>query len=59
MFVNSVFMAVLQLRDYNMYDTFTTAGLVLAHLFIILAVVIIALLVYKVIQFFNNYPKLS
>ena len=48
---------MLQLRDYTLYDTFTQAIVVLAHLFIALFVLIIILQVYQVI-FFSKYNTL-
>jgi hypothetical protein len=59
MYVNLIFMAVLQMRDYNLYDNFSTASIVLAHIFVFVAMLIISLLAYKIIKFFNDYPKLS
>jgi len=59
MYVNLIFMAVLQMRDYNLYDNFSTASIVVAHMFVFAAMLIIGLLAYKIIKFFNDYPKLS
>ena len=59
MFVNTVFMSVLQMRDYNMYDTFASASIVIAHIALAACFIIIILLVYSIIRFFNEYPSLS
>ncbi len=59
MYVNIIFMAALQLRDYHMYDSFTTASIILAHLFITACLIVIGLIIYKLLKFFNEYPKLS
>lgn len=57
--INTVFFAFLQLRDYNIYDTFTQVSLILAHLFIIFFAVICALVAYRVLSFYKEYPSLS
>lgn len=57
--VNTMFFACLQLRDYNMYDTFHQVSLILAHVFIAFFVVISILVAYKVLIFYKNHPILS
>jgi hypothetical protein len=57
--MNTIFMAILQLNDYTFYDSFSSASIIMAHIFIVLAIAIIAYLSYKVINFFIQYPKLS
>lgn len=47
----TVFFGFLQLRDYNIYDSFAQAGLIFAHLFIVFFVIICIILAYKVISF--------
>jgi hypothetical protein len=60
MFITSmVFFAFLQLRDYNLYDSFAQAGLIFAHLFILLFVVIAVLVAYRVVAFHREHPQMS
>lgn len=59
MYVNTVLMAFLQMRDYNNYDTFSMASLALSHIFVIACLAIIGILIYKIMSFFNQYPKLT
>lgn len=59
MYVNTVFMSVLQMRDYNMYDIFAAASLVMAHIALAACFIIMVFLIYKIISFFNQYPTLS
>ena len=54
-----VFFAFLQLRDYTIYDSYAEAGLVFAHLILVLAVVLSVLIAYRVIRFHYSYPKLA
>lgn len=56
---NTVFFAFLQLRDYNIYDTFSQVGLILAHFIILLFVIISVLLAYRVISFHREHPQMS
>ena len=56
---NTVFFAFLQLRDYNIYDTFAQVGLVFAHFFILFFVVIFILVAYRVISFQKEHPQMS
>lgn len=51
-FMNTIFMAVLQLKDYTFYDSFAAASIIVAHIFIVLAIGVIVYLAYKVINFF-------
>jgi hypothetical protein len=59
MSVNMIFMAILQMRDYNMYDDFTMASIALAHIILFVCLVVIGFTVFKVAKFFSDYPKLS
>lgn len=59
MSVNMIFMAILQMRDYNMYDDFTMASIALAHIILFVCLVVIGFIVFKVAKFFSDYPKLS
>ncbi len=59
MYANIILMAFLQMNDYNLYDSFSTASLVFSHLFIAASLTVIGLVIYKLISFFNEYPKLS
>ena len=59
MYVNTVFMAILQMRDYNMYDNFATASIAMAHIFMFACLLVIGFIVFKVAKFFSDYPKLS
>ena len=59
MYVNTVFMAILQMRDYNMYDTFATASIVMAHIILFVCLIVVGFMIFKVAKFFNDYPKLS
>jgi Ca2+/Na+ antiporter len=56
---NTVFFAFLQLRDYNIYDTFAQVGLVFAHFFILFFVVVSVMVAYKVISFQKEHPQMS
>ena len=56
---NTVFFAFLQLRDYNIYDTFTNVSLVLAHFMILFFVVLSIMVAYKVISFHRDHPQMS
>jgi hypothetical protein len=59
MYVNTFFMVTLQMRDYTLYDDFSTASIVVAHILGAFCIIAIGLLIYKVIKFFNEYPNLS
>lgn len=56
---NTALFAFLQLRDYEIYDTFSQVGLVLAHFIIIIFVVICIMLAYRVISFHREHPTMS
>ncbi len=49
MSVNLVFMAVLQMRDYNMYDDFTAASITFAHIILFFCLLVIGFIVFKVV----------
>ena len=51
--LNIVFFAFLQLRDYNIYDDFTQASLILAHVFILLFFILCILVAYRVVSFYQ------
>jgi len=50
--MNTIIMAILQLQDYTMYDSFTTASVVMAHIFIGFIAATIGYLSYRVISFY-------
>lgn len=49
----------MQMRDYNQYDSFSQASIVIAHILLVLIGLFFVYLVYRVISFFREYPKLS
>jgi hypothetical protein len=51
--LNTVFFAFLQLRDYNIYNDFTQASLILAHVFIVFFIIICILVAYRVLSFYQ------
>jgi hypothetical protein len=51
--LNTVFFAFLQLRDYNIYDDFTQASLILAHVFIFFFFIVCILVAYRVLSFYQ------
>jgi hypothetical protein len=53
MYANIILNVFLQMRDFNVYDTFSMASLVMAVVFLAISFAIIALLMYKIISFFN------
>jgi hypothetical protein len=57
--MNTVFFAFLQLRDYNIYDTFAQVSLILAHAFIAFFIIVSILVAYRVLSFYQEYPVLS
>lgn len=59
MYANTIMMVFLQMRDINQYDSFSMASIVFAFLALAVSLMVIGLLVYKIISFFNEYPKLS
>ena len=59
MFLNTVFFAFMQMRDYNMLDTFIEASVVFAHLTLFFILIMFVYAVYRVISFFREHPKLS
>lgn len=50
---NLIFSAVLQMRDYTMYDSFATGSIAMAHIFVAFVIVVIGFLFYRVVSFFN------
>jgi hypothetical protein len=56
---NTIFFAFLQLRDYNLYDSFAQAGLILAHAFIAIFLIICLLIAYRVVIFHKEHPTMS
>ncbi len=58
-YVNTIFFIFFQMRDYNMYDNFTIASLVFSHIVLLAFVITLGLLIYKIVNFFISYPKLS
>lgn len=56
---NLIFNAILQMRDYTMYDSFATGSIIMAHVFVGFVLAVIGFLLYKVVTFFNQYPTLS
>jgi hypothetical protein len=58
-YVNTIFFIFFQMRDYNMYDNFTIASLVFSHIVLLVFVITLGLLIYKIVDFFISYPKLS
>ena len=59
MYANTIMMAFLQMRDLNQYDSFSMASIVFTFFALTASLIVIGLLVYKIISFFNEYPKLS
>ncbi len=57
--LNTVFFAFLQLRDYNIYDEFTQASLILAHVLIVFFFIVCILVAYRVLSFYQEFPVLS
>ena len=49
----------MQMRDYNQYDSFSQASIIIAHILLALIGSFLVYLVYRVISFFREYPKLS
>lgn len=59
MYANTISSVFLQMKDYTNYDDFSMASVVIAHLALAVCLAVIGLLLYKIISFFNQYPKLS
>ena len=59
MFASTVFFSILQMRDYTMYDTFAEVSVVLAHIFLFFIVMLVVYMVYRILSFYYEYPKLS
>ena len=59
MFLNTVFFSFLQMRDYNLYDTFSEVSVVFAHITLFFVLLLFIYLIYRVISFFRESPKLS
>ena len=58
-YANTITSVFLQMKDYNNYDNFAFASVIIAHVILAMCLAIIGLLIYRIISFFNNYPKLS
>jgi len=59
MFVNTIFFALLQFKDYKVYDAFALASIISADTMIAIFILSLFYLAYRVISFFKDYPKLS
>ena len=49
----------MQMRDYNQYDSFSQASIIISHILLVIIGLFFVYLVYRVISFFREYPKLS
>ena len=49
----------MQMRDYNQYDSFSQASVIISHILLVIIGLFFVYLVYRVISFFREYPKLS
>lgn len=59
MYLNTIFFIFMQMKDYNQYDTYTLASIVIAHIILVLIAIFFVFLVYRVISLFRENPKLS
>lgn len=49
----------MQMKDYKQYDSFTQASIIIAHIMLVIICLMLMFIVYRVISFFREYPKLS
>ena len=47
------------MRDYNLYDTFSEVSVIFAHITLFFVVILYIYLIYRIISFFRESPKLS
>lgn len=58
-YANTISSVFLQIKDYNTSDNFAFASIIIAHIVLAVCLTVIGLLIYRIISFFNKYPKLS
>ncbi len=58
-YANTISSVFLQIRDYSTSDNFAFTSIIIAHIVLAVCLTVIGLLIYRIISFFNKYPKLS